>query len=135
VPEVPETPGEPTAGRPRRRPTRRPSAQTAAPSALTPLVPPVDDLERLERLSSDKVDMIFAEWQTQMQHQRDMEKVGQRDARIIALTALVGSLITVIVSALTHSWPGAAAGGAIGTVDLVALAYIFIAGRNAPPPG
>ncbi len=98
------------------------------------MVPSIDELERLERLSPGKIDMIFTEWQTEMQHQRAMEGVGQRDARIIALVALVGSFITVIASALAHSWPGVAAGGVVGTVDLVALAYIFIAGRGAQPP-
>ena len=119
---------------PTRRPARQTASRTPVPAALNPQIPSIDELERLERLSPGKVDLIFAEWQTQMQHQRDMEKIGQRDARIVALTALVGSLITIIVGAVLHSWPSAAAGGVVGTVDLVALTYIFIAGRNAPPP-
>lgn len=96
----------------------------------TSILPPTGELERLANISPHLLASVMEEWARQMEHQRRMERAGMRNARIVAMMGLFVALISVVVSAFYQFTPGALAGGAVGTVDLVALVTVFLSGRR-----
>ncbi len=108
-------------------------------------MPPAAELEAYERLVPGIAERLFARWEQEGEHRRALERLqvesqiaSERLGLIYAFRTSVAFLIVsaaiIALGILTHQWVGTATGGVLGGVDLVALAYAFIAGRNASPP-
>ena len=90
------------------------------------LLPPAVELERLERILPGAAARIFDRWDRQADHRQQLESRGLTYAFRIALAGLTVSLITILAGIVTGQTGGIVAGGAVGTIDLVALVYAFI---------
>ena len=104
------------------------------------MVPPtrgdlsLNDLERIDKLLPETRDRVLIQWERNQEYLRHRgfyrDRTGMTNARLIAMVALLGSIGTIALSTIEHFTPGAAAVGAIGTVDLVALVYVFLTGQR-----
>lgn len=123
-------------------PSRRSHPERSTPEGL---LPPAAELERYERLVPGITERLIGRWEQQIEHQQalerlrlqseiDSERLGLIYGFRIAMTFLVVSAIIILAGIITHQPVGTITGGVLGGVDLIALVYVFIAGRNAPPP-
>jgi hypothetical protein len=92
----------------------------------------VGDLERLDRLSPETRAWVLAQVEHNLEHLRETDRQGMRNARNLSLIALIGSVVAICVGAITHQPVAQGAGGGVAIVDVVALAYVFIT-RTMPP--
>lgn len=110
------------------------------------LLPSAAELERYERLVPGITERLIGRWEQQIEHQQalerlrlqneiDSERLGLTYGFRIAMTFLVVSAIIILAGIITHQPVGTITGGVLGGVDLIALVYVFVAGRNAPPRG
>lgn len=122
-----------------------PSRRGGARPGSEGLLPPAAELEVYERLVPGITERLVGRWEQEGEHRRAMERL-QLESQIaserlglvygfrISLAFLVISTVIITLGLLTHEWVGTVTGGVLGGVDLVALAYVFIVGRTAPPP-
>jgi hypothetical protein len=92
---------------------------------------PVADLERLDRLSPEVKDWTLTQVERNLEHLREIDRLGMRNAFILSLVALIGSVLAIIAGAWFHEPIASGAGGVAAVVDVGALSYIFIA-RKMP---
>ena len=64
----------------------------------------------------------------------ESERLGLTYGFRIAMAFLVVSALIILAGIVTHQWVGTVTGGVLGGIDLVALVYVFVAGRAAVPP-
>jgi len=89
-------------------------------------LPSATQLARLERVVPGSAARILDRWDRQLEHRQQLESRGLTYAFRIALAGLTVSLITILAGIVTRQTGGIIAGGAVGTIDLVALVYAFI---------
>lgn len=89
-------------------------------------LPLTTELERLECIQPEITGRFFDRWERQLDHRQQLESRSLTYAFRIALAGLTVSLVTIVVGTVAHQTGSIVAGGAVGTLDLVALVYAFI---------
>src|SRR5437016_1286784 len=93
-------------------------------AAPTGMVFRISDLERLDQLAPETQQWVRAQVERNLEHLRETDRIGMRNAYCLSLVALIGSVVAICVGALAHQPVASGAGGVVAIVDVVALAYV-----------